>query len=147
MGRRRLARRWPLLLAVLLLLALQQWQGRAPVDGASSPSGTDTVEQLASQGRSGAMVLAKGHVSRTLADDNEGSRHQRFIVELPSGHTVLVAHNIDLAPRVPLGAGDAVVVYGQFEDNPRGGVLHWTHHDPRGVRNGGWIEHGGQRYR
>ena len=52
--------------------------------------------------RSGFFVEASGVVERTLPDDREGSRHQRFILRLPSGLTVLVAHNIDLAPRVPI---------------------------------------------
>ena len=95
---------------------------------------------------SGVMIDATGTVSKVLSDDNEGSRHQRFILELPSGHTVLVAHNIDLAERVPLASGDRVSIHGQYEWNDRGGVLHWTHHDPAGRHEGGWIEHSGQRY-
>ena len=82
-----------------------------------------------------------------LADDSEGSRHQRFIVRLPNDHTVLIAHNIDLAQRVPLKMGDAVSFYGEYEWNDRGGVVHWTHHDPRNRREGGWIEHKGTTYR
>jgi len=95
----------------------------------------------------GAMVESVGTVKRILPDDNEGSRHQRFILELGSGQTVLVAHNIDLAPRInALKAGDTVLFRGQYETNDRGGVVHWTHHDPRGEHPAGWLEHNGRRY-
>ena len=97
--------------------------------------------------RSGQQARGSGTVSRILSDDNEGSRHQRFIVRLSSGSTLLIAHNIDLAPRVPsLKVGDAISFYGEYESNDRGGVIHWTHHDPRGSHVGGWIEHKGRRY-
>jgi hypothetical protein len=95
----------------------------------------------------GQQVQGSGMVLRVLPDDNQGSRHQRFILELSSGRTVLVAHNIDLAPRIPaLEGGDTVSFYGEFETNDRGGVIHWTHHDPQGRHPGGWLEHKGQRY-
>jgi hypothetical protein len=82
-----------------------------------------------------------------LPDDNEGSRHQRFIVELDGGHTVLIAHNIDLAPRVaPLEPGDPVQFSGEYAWNAKGGVVHWTHLDPRGTHPGGWIYAHGRRF-
>ncbi len=105
-----------------------------------------TVEEADARQQSGIMLDASGVVDRSLPDDNDGSRHQRFILKLASGHTVLVAHNIDLAQRVPLGEGDRVQIHGQYEWNDRGGVLHWTHHDPAKRHEGGWIEHRGQRY-
>jgi hypothetical protein len=99
------------------------------------------------QWRSGQQVLGSGMVIRILADDNEGSRHQRFILEMSSGQTLLVAHNIDLAPRVSsLSTGDTVEFYGEYEPKPQGGVIHWTHHDPQGRHVAGWLEHRGQRY-
>jgi hypothetical protein len=56
-----------------------------------------------------------------------GSRHQRFILELGSGQTLLVAHNIDLAPRLPaLAVGETVDFNGVYEWTPEGGVIHWT---------------------
>jgi hypothetical protein len=97
--------------------------------------------------RSGQQVQGSGMVLRVLADDNEGSRHQRFILELNSGRTALVAHNIDLAPRISsLSTGDIVEFYGEFEPSEQGGVIHWTHHDPQGRHVGGWLQHKGQRY-
>jgi translation initiation factor IF-1 len=112
-----------------------------------SPAARGTVEELYEARRSNVFVEIEGIVSRTLSDDREGSRHQRFIVELASGHTVLVSHNIDLAERVPLRPGDQVAVRGEYEWNDRGGVVHWTHHDPQGRRPGGWIVHEGVDYR
>ncbi len=96
---------------------------------------------------SGSQVTGTGTVERVLSDDNDGSRHQRFILNLSSGRTVLIAHNIDLAPRLrSLAEGDEVSFFGQFETNDRGGVIHWTHKDPQGQHLDGWLEHRGQRY-
>ena len=49
---------------------------------------------------SNVQVEGEGVVARILADDLAGSRHQRFVVRLASGQTVLIAHNIDIAPQV-----------------------------------------------
>ena len=97
-------------------------------------------------GRSDVMMTVAGTVKKSLPDDNGGSRHQKFILELENGHTVVVAHNIDLAPRVPLERGDTLRFYGEYEWNEKGGVIHWTHHDPGGRREGGWLELDGKRY-
>jgi hypothetical protein len=93
------------------------------------------------------QLEGQGTVIKILADDTNGSRHQRFIVRLESGHTLLVSHNIDLAPRIDaLRTGDTVAFYGEYEWNPKGGVIHWTHHDPQGRHPAGWIRHGGRTY-
>lgn len=94
------------------------------------------------------QVRGSGKVSRILSDDNKGSRHQRFILRLSSGQTLLVAHNIDLAPRINnLQNGDSVQFYGEYEWNSKGGVIHWTHHDPGGQHVGGWLKHNGRKYK
>lgn len=93
------------------------------------------------------QIEGNGKVVTLLSDDNDGSRHQRFIVRLNSGQTLLFAHNIDLAPRIDsLVEGDSIRFYGQYEWNERGGVIHWTHNDPSGSHAAGWIEHNGKRY-
>lgn len=93
------------------------------------------------------QIEGSGKVVTVLSDDNDGSRHQRFIVRLNSGQTLLVAHNIDLAQRIDsLVVGDSIRFYGQYEWNEKGGVIHWTHSDPAGSHVAGWIEHNGKRY-
>ena len=100
-----------------------------------------------SNSQSGNQVMGTGTVISVLSDDNDGNRHQRFILELASGQTLLVAHNIDLAPRVSsIGKGDLVQFFGVFEWNSKGGVVHWTHHDPNGRHVAGWLKHGGRTY-
>ena len=99
------------------------------------------------QWHSGQQVRGSGIVIRILSDDSDGDRHQRFILELSSGRTLLVAHNIDLAPRISsLSTGDTVAFYGEFETSAQGGVIHWTHHDPQGRHVAGWLEHNGRHY-
>ncbi len=93
------------------------------------------------------LVETSGVVKKILKDDQEGAAHQRFIVELSNGHTVLIAHNLDLASRVTkLDVGDAVSFKGEYEWNNQGGVVHWTHHDPAGKHPGGWVKHEGMTY-
>jgi len=92
-------------------------------------------------------ITGHGTVIRVLPDDTEGARHQRFLLRLASGDTLLVAHNIDIAPRVaPLRIGDVVEYHGEYAWNPKGGVVHWTHRDPSGVHESGWLRHGGQTF-
>jgi len=121
-------------------------RGVAVSGGASGGALYDAIRKE----RSGVLVQITARVIKNLPDDNDGSRHQRILIELekPVGdvRTILIAHNIDLAPRVPCKEGDVVTVNGQYEWNDKGGVIHWTHIDPGGRRDGGWIEHKGERY-
>ena len=110
-------------------------------------SGDAVLETAFTHRISKLQVAGQGTVVKVLRDDGNGSRHQRFILRLASGRTVLIAHNIDLAPRIDaLRAGDEVAFYGEYEWNPKGGVIHWTHHDPQGRHADGWIKHDGQTY-
>lgn len=92
-------------------------------------------------------VDGSGSVSRVLADDNQGDRHQRFLVLLPTGQSVLIVHNIDIAPRVEnLRVGDEVEFEGEYVWNLKGGLVHWTHHDPSNRHRPGWVKHAGHVY-
>lgn len=95
---------------------------------------------------SASWIEASGVVSRLLADDYDGARHQRFVLDIRNGQTLLIAHNIDLAKRVPLGMGDRVRFRGLYEWNELGGVVHWTHHDPHGAEDGGYIKFRDETY-
>lgn len=95
----------------------------------------------------GQMLRVEGRVERVLADDNDGSPHQRFIIVTDSGLSLLIAHNIDLAPRLNgITAGERVAVFGEYEWNDKGGLIHWTHDDPVGNHQAGYIEWRGRRY-
>jgi hypothetical protein len=112
------------------------------------PSESDQVLGRAfQQHTSNLQVEGRGVVKRILPDDNDGGRHQRFILELGSGQTLLIAHNVDVAPRIPgLRKGDKLAFRGEYDWNPKGGVIHWTHHDPGGRHPDGWLKHKGKTY-
>ena len=95
----------------------------------ASSSGSDSRLQTAFERReSDFQIEGRGVVAKVLPDDNKGLRHQRFILRLNSGQTVLVAHNIDLAPKIRgLKKGDEVAFYGEYE---------WS-----------WLKHEGEVYR
>jgi len=139
---------------VIIIIALVLGYGYVQEKGISIPgissrsTGSDSTIQKAYNNRqSDLQVQGVGIVTRVLPDDLEGSQHQKFILKLGSGQTLLVSHNIDLAPRVSgLTTGDTVEFHGEYEWNPKGGVIHWTHHDPKNYHIGGWLKHNGRTY-
>lgn len=142
----------PVLVAALLagaLLYLARTSHPTPPASPSSsdrgavPTDSSSVDRAFEGRRSDVPVEGRGKVVRILKDDEAGSRHQRFIVRLDSGTTVLVAHAVDVAGRIePLEIGDEISFRGEYVWNPRGGLVHWTHHDPAGRHATGWIRRG-----
>jgi len=119
----------------------------ATTDAKSAPSGDTALARLFQTKQSNVQVSGSGTVTRLLADDTQGGRHQRFILQLASGQTLLVAHNIDIAPRLDgLAVGDQVGFYGEYVYTDQGGTIHWTHHDPAGTHVAGWLEWRGHRF-
>jgi len=104
------------------------------------------IEQAFETRKSDVQLGGHGDVIKLLKDDNKGARHQKFLVRINAQQTLLFAHNIDLAPRVPLQVGDEVSFYGEYVYNPKGGIMHWTHHAPQGDHEAGWIMHKGRKY-
>lgn len=152
-----------LLLLALLGYGLHRQPGGAsaafPDAGASGPAILHRVASVATPGSDSAIDLAyaeharnlqvagQGLIVKLLPDDDEGSRHQKFLLQMPSGLTILIAHNIDLAPRLPgLRTGDVVEFSGEYAWNNKGGVVHWTHADPAGRHVAGWLKHAGLIY-
>lgn len=137
----------PVLVVLAAVYLYQEFGGSLEQRLPESTPAVSATKEAGSEYRDGQQVRGSGTVVRILSDDNDGSRHQRFILQLADGRTVLVAHNIDLAPRVHgIRERDTVEFYGEFADNPQGGVIHWTHHDPQGRHPDGWLRHGGQTY-
>lgn len=137
----------------------QTEQAASEVESPSAVSSTDALNQKESEPMfasaselfarklSDQMVEGEGRVVRLLADDNEGSRHQKFLVEISGGQTLLFAHNIDLALRInDLEVGDKVQFRGEYEYNYKGGLVHWTHYDPQSEHEDGWIKHNEKTY-
>jgi hypothetical protein len=113
-------------------------------DQANGSADSDIFAQLYLERKSDVQVQGSGLVTKILDDDNEGDRHQRFIVKLSNGQTLLIAHNIDIAPRVePLNIGDKVEFYGEYYYSEEGGGIHWTHKDPNGKHADGYIINNG----
>ncbi len=140
------------LITILILMALgyAAWQHYISPDSpiaVTHQTDNRSIEKAFEKKLSGIQVTGHGTVLEILRDDLKGSRHQRFIVKLPSGQTVLIAHNIDIAPRVrSLKKGEPVSFAGEYEWNNKGGVIHWTHHDPRRTHPPGWIIFLGEKY-
>jgi len=110
----------------------------------------DAVARAAAEHRVEDVVVAG-----TVADEPRyfiGRRthalHETFPIVTEHGLRIDVIDNVDLAPRVPLHAGDVIAVAGQFVPDGKGsGIIHDTHHSPgAGWHRGGWIEWHGHRF-
>jgi len=118
----------------------------SPYKSAATTDNAD-IERAFKERRSNVQVEGEGTVDRVLEDDVDGSRHQRFIVRLSSGQTILILHNIDIAPRIDnLQTGDSIRFYGEYIWSAQGGKVHWTHHDPQGRHVAGWLKYKGKTY-
>jgi hypothetical protein len=144
------------LLGVIYALALQHGAfNRATVPesaAAASPEVSQSCDGTAlatafRDHQSQVEVCGRAVIAKVLKDDAQGARHQRLIVRLPPGQTLLIAYNYDLAPRIEgLRAGAPIEFAGEYEWNSQGGVVHWTHRDPAGHHPPGWIRYGDRLY-
>ena len=138
-------------LLIVIVISVYGFLGQNPefIGAYAGQSTTDsnTIASAFQNRKSNVQVSGSGIVIRKLADDLRGSKHQKFILKLPSGQTLLISHNIDLAPRISsLRKGDTVSFYGEYEWNSKGGVVHWTHHAPKGNHVNGWLQYNGIKY-
>jgi hypothetical protein len=119
----------------------------APAVPPGLPAAGIDPRQAAADQRHDVWVVGTGTVERLLRDDTKAPRHQRFVVRIDERLTLLFAHNIDVAPRVPFKRGDRIAFRGQYVWNPQGGVVHWTHRSRGDRKAGGWIVWNGQNFR
>ena len=119
-----------------------------------SCSATETPDDAAvcsayDAARSHVEVIAGGDVARVLGirPGREGA-HEGFLLRLTSGCRLIVRvqTNTDFTGDIPLQSGDRVVVKGEYEYYERGGVIHWTHRDPRGHHANGYVVLRGTMY-
>lgn len=107
----------------------------------------DSIKYAFENQKSNFQVKQVGWVAKIMRDDSHGLKHQRFVVQLASGQKLLIAHNTDLAPRVEgLKEGAEISFYGEYEWNNKGGVVHWTHHDPKRSHPNGWLYYNKRKY-
>ena len=133
--------------AVLAVIFVSCASHDPATERSSTPHDDSSIGRAFATGTSDIQVEGEGMVIRVLPDDADGSRHQRFIVQLASGQTLLITHNIEVAPRIAgLKVGDSVGFNGEYVWNENGGLIHWTHHDPQGRHVAGWVMHNGKRY-
>ncbi len=129
---------------LLAPLAVALW-----ASGCAGGGGDAAVCSAYHDGRSHAEVVADGRVTTVLGvAQGRVSPHEGFLMRLDSGCDVIVRveANTDLTGEFPIARGDRVVVKGEYEYYPRGGVIHWTHRDPRGRHEGGYVQLGGRTY-
>lgn len=92
-------------------------------------------------------VTGSGEVVTVLPIDRDGSKKQKFKVQVADKLRVLIIHDYDAAPLISrLKEGDTVEFSGQYRWNSQGGVVEYTHDDPSGLRWPGWIKHRGKKY-
>lgn len=139
--------KWMIL--VLFLMACQP--GNQANERTTTPAGEytplSTITQWQNNQISNQSICQEGVIIKLLEDDHKGSRHQRFIIKLENNKTLLIAHNIDISTRIPdLEHGEKIEFKGEYEWNAKGGVVHWTHHDPAGKHAGGYLMYKGKKY-
>jgi hypothetical protein len=119
-----------------------------PTDKPATDGG---IADLFKKQQSDTWIEAEGVIKKILPDDNDdsdgSSKHQRWIVRVPSGIEILIAHAFDVSARVPVEEGDTIRFRGEYEYTEKGGTVHFTH-APKFKRRepGGWIEHNDKLY-
>jgi Protein of unknown function (DUF3465) len=131
--------------ALAVVVAVTSWAACATTQ---TPNDRAVCDAYAAT-RSHVEVVVDGTVTGLLGvAPGRVSPHEGFLLRLASGCdlVVRVEANTDFTGPIALARGERVSLKGEYEYYPRGGVVHWTHRDPRGRHEGGYIEAGGHLY-
>jgi hypothetical protein len=72
--------------------------------------------------------------------------HEAFTAQTQAG-PVDIIDNVAIARPVPVQPGDRIEVRGEMVHDPnKAPIVHWTHHDPEGTHENGFIQLRGQTY-
>ncbi|MBD5654093.1 MAG: DUF3465 domain-containing protein [Candidatus Eremiobacteraeota bacterium] len=117
----------------------------------SADAGNGAIYDAWRAGRSHVEVTASGTIARVLGTrPGRISAHEGFLLHLRGaagrGLTVRVEDNVDFTGAIPLQPGADVVARGEYVYDSRGGIVHYTHRDPRGRHAAGYVETGGKLY-
>ncbi len=122
----------------------------API-GSGADADNGAVYDAWRAGRSHGEVTASGSVVRILGTRvGPSGSHEGFLLHLRGaagrGLTVRIEDNVDLTGPIPLHPGEEVEVRGEYIYDSRGGLIHYTHRDPRGRHVAGYVRAGGNLY-
>ncbi|MDP9017369.1 MAG: DUF3465 domain-containing protein [Candidatus Eremiobacteraeota bacterium] len=119
--------------------------------GACSPNAAQSddlsgAQAACTRGAQHAEVTIGGTVARVLGvRHGRNGSHEGFTLRMQAtAPTLHIEDNIDITGYIPMHPGDTVELMGQYECND--GVIHWTHHDPRGRHPSGYIKINGRAY-
>lgn len=101
----------------------------------------DKQLQTAIQNKKNAYFVEAANLSVTqlLPDDTQGLPHQKWVATLSNGLKIQIVYNLNMGLKVPIKVGDKFAVGGQFIWTDQGGLVHWTHEDPKQVRPDGYV--------
>ncbi|MBC7465045.1 MAG: DUF3465 domain-containing protein [Bdellovibrio sp.] len=85
-------------------------------------------------------------VIKKLKDDNQGIRHQKWLVQSPAGQIILFVHNLELCQPLDIEKNDMVQLAGEFKWTDKGALIHWAHFDPKKKRPDGYVEFKRRKY-
>lgn len=112
-------------------------------------SGAQNAQSALSTCQSGNAAHAEVYIPdatvvRVLGERaGRSGEHEGFVIRA-SAHTFKVEDNVGITGPIPLKRGDVVSLLGQLECNDL--VIHWTHHDPRGHHQSGYVKVNGALY-
>lgn len=113
----------------------------------SIPEGQRDITDAQQRGKgANYLEVRDAVVSKILPDDTQGRPHQKWVVSLANGRSLLSVYNSDMGERIPVNVGDTISMGGQYIWDRSGGLIHWLHHDPKGRRPDGWVELNGVVY-